>query len=114
MASQASRYSMVAAASFDARRIERQVVTMTRTTPRSATARSAAPDPRDAQLRDISIYGCRLVTADRPRPGARLLLRIGGGAPVAATVVWSDEATAGCRFETPIPTRLVRSINLAR
>lgn len=108
MASRASRYSAVASASFDARRMERQLVAVTR-----ATARRHGQQAQDARLHDISIYGCRLITGERHKAGERLWLRFGGAAAVAATVVWCDGAAAGCRFDAPIAGGLVRSMTLS-
>lgn len=108
MASRASRYVGTASASFDERRMERQIVAVTR-----ATARRHGQEPRDARLHDISIYGCRLITGERHKSGERLWLRFGGASAVAATVVWCDGAAAGCRFDAPIPGGMVRTITLA-
>lgn len=108
MASRVSRYTAAASASFDERRIERQVVSVTR-----VTARRPGQAPQDARMRDISIYGCRLITGVRHTPGERLMLQFGGAAAVSATVVWCDGAVAGCRFEEAISGGLVRAMTLS-
>lgn len=109
MASRASKYSAVASAAFDERRMERQIVGVQR-----VTARRHGSPPQEARLHDISIYGCRLILGEPLRADDRLWLRFGGGMPVAATVVWCDSAAAGCRFDAPIPGTLVRSMTLAQ
>lgn len=109
MASRASRYLAVASASFDERRMERHVVAITR-----VTTRRHGQKAQDARLHDISAFGCRLVTGERHEPGERLWLRFAGNSAVAATVVWSDAASAGCRFDEKIPGSLVRSVTLAQ
>ncbi|UIJ44045.1 PilZ domain-containing protein [Sphingomonas cannabina] len=69
-------------------------------------------EPREAILRDLSIYGCR-IEGDRPRkPGASVQLSLDGSDPVAARVVWRDGAMMGCRFDTPIDRSLLRAIVL--
>ena len=107
MASRASRYVAVSSANYDQRRMERHVVAITR-----VTTRRHGEQAQDARLHDISSFGCRLVTGERHEPGERLWLRFGGSAAIAATVVWSDAGSAGCRFDDRIPNSLVRSMTL--
>lgn len=107
MASRASRYVAVSSAAYDQRRMERYVVAVSRVT----TRRHGQP-AQDARLYDISTFGCRLVVDERHEPGERLWLRFAGAAAVAATVVWSDAGSAGCRFDEKIPGGLVRAMTL--
>lgn len=65
-----------------------------------------------ATLADLSVYGCRLDCASGPDAGERLSLEFRNGDPVAATVVWNDGASLGCRFDVPIARSLVRELTL--
>ena len=109
MASRASKYMAVAPASYDARRMERHIVAVTR-----VTTRRHGQQARDARLHDISTFGCRLITGEAHKPGERLWLRFAGTSAVAATVVWSDGVSAGCRFDEKIPGSMVRMVTLAQ
>ena len=85
------------------RRADREMMIVTR-----ATVRSHGEAPGDAKLLDLSIYGCRLRVAVPPQPGAQLWLRLDGGWPVRATVVWADPDRIGCRFDEPIANDVMR------
>ncbi|GAA4773977.1 hypothetical protein GCM10023219_21690 [Stakelama sediminis] len=65
-----------------------------------------------AELADISIYGCRITCTRKVEAGERLWLRLAGGMPVAATVIWRDEDRMGCRFDEPIERQLMRALVL--
>ncbi|WP_375390980.1 PilZ domain-containing protein [uncultured Sphingomonas sp.] len=92
-----------APALVEQRRAERHEVNVTR-----ATARGHGEPPAAAALVDLSIYGCRLLVAEASEPGARLWLRLDGGWPIAATVVWADAGRIGCRFDAPIANATMR------
>ena len=66
----------------------------------------------DAALCDISIYGCRLESDGDHVVGERLWLRFVGRPAVAASVMWSERGTIGCRFDAAIDGALVRSLTL--
>jgi hypothetical protein len=105
MASRASQFRTVQAASLDRRAEPRHQVNITRATARSNRARILAAD-----LCDISTYGCRLVSSTRHAPGDRLWLGLNGSQPFAATVVWCAEGRIGCRFDEPLPRTLMRQL----
>ncbi|WP_033923232.1 PilZ domain-containing protein [Sphingomonas sp. 37zxx] len=107
MASRANRYRPVDPASFDCRTAPRQRVIVTR-----ATVRRHGEEAVDAELQDLSIYGCRLATDAAQMAGERLWLRFTGSLPVAATVIWSDGGVVGCRFDQPIANSTARSLTL--
>lgn len=85
------------------RRADRSPVVIAR-----ATARGHGDAPAEAALIDLSIYGCRLSLAAPPAAGARLWLRLDGGWPIAATVMWAHGGRMGCRFDAPIATEVMR------
>ena len=62
--------------------------------------------------RDLSTFGCRIETTGDHVAGERVWLRLSGGLPVAATVVWAAGGLAGCRFDDPLPRELVRALAL--
>ncbi|MDB5706346.1 MAG: hypothetical protein JWN66_3462 [Sphingomonas bacterium] len=108
MASRASQYRTVQAASLDRRAEPRHPVHITR-----ATARSHREKPTAATLCDVSPYGCRLLSATEHPPGERLWLRLNGGMPMAATVIWCSEGRIGCRFDEALPRDLMRRLTIS-
>jgi hypothetical protein len=87
----------------DRRGAEREAVVVTR-----ASVRGQGEMAGDAELLDLSVYGCRLRVAAAYDQGARLWLRLDGGWPVRATVVWADDGRVGCRFDEPIANETMR------
>lgn len=107
MASRMTQYRPVAPALLDRRDTDRHAVEV-----RRATARKHGQKPFEAQLIDISAFGCRIV-AERPLvAGDRLWLRFPESPPIPATVVWTDQKLAGCRFDSPIDRALTRALSL--
>lgn len=103
----ASAYRKVAPARLDQRTIDRHPVVI-----RRATVRGHGRQPIEAQLVDLSIYGCRLTVDARYAPEDRLWLRFAGSAPVAATAIWIEGGELGCRFDAPIDRILFRTLTL--
>lgn len=99
----ATAFKLLTLDAAERRRADREAVTVTR-----ATVRGQGEMPGAATLLDLSIYGCRLEMALPPDPGARLWLRLDGGWPVRATVVWADADRVGCRFDEPIANDIMR------
>lgn len=107
MALRNSRYRSVAPALAEQRRAFRHAVVLQR----ALVRRHAAP-AHEAQLLDLSIYGCRIETGARIEPNDRLWLSFEGSGPVAATAVWSNGSHVGCRFDAPIERALFRALTL--
>lgn len=107
MNSRPSRYRPAERAALDQRDVERYPVLVT-----PATVRPHGEPPVTAVLNDLSAFGCRLSTPADHAPGERVWLRLSGGLPVAATVVWAAEGLAGCRFDAPIARETVRALTL--
>jgi hypothetical protein len=107
MATRLSRYRAAAPALVDQRSAQRHHVGITR-----ASVRGLGEAPADAVLCDVSRFGCRLDAAEAHPAGERLWLRLGGAMPVAATVVWSEGAVIGCRFDAALAPALVRQLML--
>lgn len=103
----ASRYVAVKPASLELRRVERLPVVIT-----EATVREHARLPVAATLCDLSAYGCRIECEEARQPGDRVWLRLAGGLPIAATVVWSENGRTGCRFDQGLPRETVRAMTL--
>lgn len=93
------------AAPTEERAAPRQIVSVTR-----AAVRGPGQDPAESSLRDLSIYGCRLELDAAWQPDDRIWLRLDGGPPIAATVVWAEARWIGCRFDTPIATATMRAL----
>ena len=107
MGARTSQYRKVEAAALDRRGAGRVVVKISR-----ATARDHGAAPVDATLADVSVYGCRLSFADGSAEDERIWLRLDGSLPIAATVMWREASMIGCRFDTPIPRDLMRSLTI--
>lgn len=107
MATRLSQYRSVAPALVEQRGAARHRVQVTR-----ATLSKRGNAPVDAELHDLSIYGCRFACQTGYQEGDRLWLRFGEGLPIAATAVWNDGDYLGCRFDAPIERSLMRSLTL--
>ncbi len=103
----ASAYRKVAPARLDQRTIARHPVIIKR-----ATVRGHGRQPAEAELADVSIYGCRLAVDVSYKIGDRLWLRFAGESPVAATTVWIEGGELGCRFDEPLDRALFRALTL--
>lgn len=108
MASRAAHYRVADPASIERRVAPRLPVAIT-----NVSLRKLARQPADAILRDLSIYGCRIEAREGFAAGERVWLRLDGGLPIAASVVWSEGGAVGCRFDTPIARPVLRSIVLS-
>jgi hypothetical protein len=108
MATQLAQVEPAPRAPLCARRAMRLAVVVDR-----ATVRRHGETPVEAALVDLSVYGCRLETVADLEEDARVWIRLDGALPVAATVVWQADGRAGCRFDTPIPTALFRTLTRA-
>lgn len=95
--------------STDQRRAGRHAITVSR-----ASVRGMGEQPVDAELVDISIYGCRVAVTGVHETGERLWLRLDGGWPIPATVMWTDGDRLGCRFDQPIAGSVVRELTRSR
>lgn len=107
MATNLSAYRAVVPALAEQRAAPRHVVTVTR-----ASVRRHGRAPAAATLVDLSIYGCRFADGERYDAGERLWLRLDGGMPVAASVVWCADGRTGCRFDGAIDRGTVRALTL--
>jgi hypothetical protein len=105
MAGRMTQYRAVSGARVDQRRAPRHPVLLTH-----ATIHERGFRPAEAMLDELSVYGCRLSCATQLESGTPIWLNLPQGDPVAATVVWSDGAQIGCRFDTSIPQALVRDL----
>lgn len=55
-----------------------------------------------ADLRDLSINGCKVSTGEPLRAGEQILVRIQGLIAFPAVVIWSHEGSAGAEFCQPL------------
>lgn len=51
---------------------------------------------------DLSIHGARLQTYSMLRTGTMIWLTLPKVGQVAATIIWADDFSAGCQFQTPL------------
>jgi hypothetical protein len=108
MALASSQYRSVEPARIEQRAEERHPVVLHR-----ATVRGIRKLPQEAKLADLSVYGCRIDVDGRFEAGERLWLRLSGSQPVAATAIWFDGESMGCRFDEQLDRALFRSLTLA-
>ncbi|HEU0044339.1 PilZ domain-containing protein [Sphingomonas sp.] len=93
------------AEAIELRRAGRHTVVVSR-----ATVRGQGQSAADATLLDVSVYGCRIAALGEHAAGDRLWLRLDGGWPIPATVVWADGERMGCRFDQPIAGSTMRDL----
>lgn len=92
----------------DQRRAERSTATIER-----VTVRDHGQEALDARLLDVSIYGCRVAVASPADIGERISVRLAGGWPIPANVMWVEGDRMGCRFDKPIPHTLMQDLTRA-
>lgn len=102
-----SAYNKVLPARIEQRSISRHSVVIKR-----ATVRGHGRQPVDAELIDLSIYGCRLSVGANFNAQDRIWLRFVGEKPIAATTIWSEGEQLGCRFDEPLDRALFRALTL--
>ena len=107
MSQAASAYRKVAPARIERRNVARHPVLI-----KHATVRGHGQHPVEAELLDLSIYGCRLAVDASYKIGDRLWLRFAGESPVAASAVWAEGGEFGCRFDEPLDRTLFRALTL--
>ena len=61
-------------------------------------------------LLDLSTYGARLGGDGAEGVGDHVRLSLAGRPPIAATVVWRQQGSVGCRFDKPIATTLMKAL----
>ncbi len=102
-----SQYRKVAPASVERRMTTRHAVSV-----RQMTITRLARKPKDAQLGDLSKYGCRILTTGKYSIGEHVLLGFLDGDPMPAVIVWHDEQMLGCRFDYEMDLQLFRQLAL--
>lgn len=102
-----SQYRRVEPARIEQRAVERVTVKLHR-----ATVRGHGREGVEAELIDISIYGCRVSADPKFKSGDRLWLRFAASKPIAATAIWAEGAAMGCRFDEPLDRSLFRELTL--
>jgi hypothetical protein len=102
-----SQFRKVAPASLERRMTTRHAVSV-----RQMTIGRLAKKPQDAQLGDLSKYGCRIITSAKFSIGENVLLGFLDAEPVAAVIVWHDDEKLGCRFDREMDPQLFRQLAL--
>ena len=102
-----SQYRKVAPARIEQRGALRHSVLLQR-----ATVRRAKASAIEAQLCDLSIYGCRLAVSGIFQAGDRIRLQFAENKPVTATTIWCADGLLGCRFDEAIDRALFRELTL--
>jgi PilZ domain len=102
-----SQFRKVAPASIERRMTTREAVSV-----RQMTVGRRSKKPQDAQLSDLSKYGCRIIVSANFSVGENVLLGFLDAAPVAAVIVWHDDQKFGCRFDHEMDLQLFRQLAL--
>jgi hypothetical protein len=102
-----SQYRSVAPARIEQRAAERHSVKLHR-----ATVRGHGRTAIEAELVDLSAYGCRITADQKFNEGERIWLRFSDAKPLAATTIWSDGHKFGCRFDEQLDRALFRELTL--
>jgi len=69
---------------------------------RESTMRDEDGAPVDIVIEDVSESGCRIRVGEPPASGEVIRIGIAGIGVKMATVIWHDEAVAGCAFAKPL------------
>ena len=76
-----------------------------------ATVRSSSGDRSKARFRDVSVFGCSLVTeADWMRPGIFVTVQLSADWSIQAIVRWARDGVAGAEFLRAISDDDARTI----
>ena len=102
-----SQYRRVVPAQIEQRAAPRHPVVL-----QSASVRGRTAQPYDAELVDLSIYGCRIFTSATFKPDDQIWLGFEGHVPVAATAIWCEGDNIGCRFDVQLERGIFRSLTL--
>jgi PilZ domain len=102
-----SAYRRVEPARLDQRAAVRHPVMI-----RRASVRRHGREPIEAELDDLSVYGCRLAVDALFEAGDRLSLRFAAGQSIAASAIWYECGKLGCRFDEQLDRALFRSLTL--
>jgi len=102
-----SQYQRVAPARIDQRSEERHRVIL-----QKASVRGEVTEQEEAQLVDVSSFGCRLVVEGQYPEGSELSLVFFDREPMAAKAVWFKDGQLGCRFADAIDLCLFRALTI--
>lgn len=109
MALKSTRYRKVEPAALNRRSVARHSVKI-----RRASFRRSSNSDINADLVDISVYGCRLEADAVFKEGEEIRLNVESADPVTAVVVWHKVKQAGCRFKEALDPEILRRLTLAR
>jgi PilZ domain len=102
-----SQFRRVAPARIEQRDTMRHAVLLER-----VTVRKRRLPAIEAQLSELSAYGCRISTCENFSSGDRISLSLAGSEPIKATTIWCEDGLVGCRFDEVIDRDLFRSLTL--
>jgi hypothetical protein len=102
-----SQFRRVAPARIEERQMPRHAVLLER-----VTLRKRRLPAIEAQLSELSAYGCRISTGETFSSGDRISLSFAGSIPIKATAIWCEGGLVGCRFDESIDREVFRSLTL--
>lgn len=93
-------------------RLEQRAAARFPVTVKGASVRRHGRKAVEAELDDLSVYGCRLIIEGNFAEGDQLMLRFAGCEAIGARAIWYRDAKLGCRFDSPLDRSLFRSLTL--
>lgn len=107
MALKSTRYQRPEPASLERRGAPRMTVHLT-----SAALLRSGDVSIEAELHDISVFGCRISVDAIFQEGEEVQVSIDNFEPVVGNVVWQDGRLAGCKFLFPIHPQILRALTI--
>lgn len=102
-----SQYRTPDPARVDQRQEKRHIVLL-----RKSSVRKNSTKSYEAQIAELSIYGCRLFTSARYCIGDAVTVSLSEDVIIAAKAVWCERGRIGCRFNEPLDRDVLRQLTL--
>lgn len=102
-----SQYRTPDPARIDQRQDKRHLVML-----RKSELHKEASKPYEAQIAELSIYGCRLFTDAEFAAGDAVMVSLTDQNIVSAKAIWQEDGRVGCRFDEPLDREVLRKMTL--
>lgn len=102
-----SKYRTPDPARIDARTDKRHIVLLRKTTISQKSAKAY-----EAQISELSLYGCRIFTDAIFAAGDAVTVTLSETTNITAKAVWQENGCMGCRFDEPLDREVLRQMTL--
>jgi PilZ domain len=102
-----SQYRTPDPARVDQRQEKRHIVLL-----RKSSVRKNSTKLHEAQIAELSIYGCRLFTTAHFSIGDDITVSLHDDIIISAKAVWLEKGRVGCRFNEPLDRDVLRRMTL--